>query len=480
MALNAASLLGSKVISQIINFFYIMLTARYLGAESFGLLSFALAFTGIFGIVSDLGVKKVLVRDLARDASLMREYLGKILVIKITLIAFSFFLIVIFINILNYPELTRRVVYILCLSIVTGSIVETFYAVYQSQEKFAYESIGHVIRTALLLAGALYAIVRGLSVEYFALLYLLSNMAVLLFCVLLYVRKFPIPKVRLDAGFMRAKMKVAVTFGLVGVFEVIYHWMDSVMLSFMKGDVVVGWYNAAYRLFLVTLFIPSVVSLVVFPVMSRYSLSSFDSLKHIHLKYFRYLSIIGVLIGVSVTLFADTIIGLVFGGEFGPSIVALKILIWSSVLIFINGSFVRLFETTDRQLTVTKVCAGAAILNIFLNFLLIPRFSYIGASAATVFSELLITIFIIMLANRTEYAIKYSAIAGHLVKVAFAGSIFGLCVYYLPESVFLPARVAVSALIYFVILYAIKAINREDVRTFYSLVATSRHGEQPL
>jgi len=51
-----------------------MHTARYLGAAGFGILSFALAFTGIFGVFSDLGLSTLTIREVARDKSLASKY----------------------------------------------------------------------------------------------------------------------------------------------------------------------------------------------------------------------------------------------------------------------------------------------------------------------------------------------------------------------------------------------------------------------
>ncbi|KAF5432375.1 Membrane protein involved in the export of O-antigen and teichoic acid [Candidatus Methanophagaceae archaeon] len=51
-----------------------MYTARYLGAAGFGILSFALAFTGIFGVFADLGLRQLTVRDVARDKTLASKY----------------------------------------------------------------------------------------------------------------------------------------------------------------------------------------------------------------------------------------------------------------------------------------------------------------------------------------------------------------------------------------------------------------------
>ena len=56
IAKNTGVLLASQIASYIFGFFFVMYTARYLGAEGFGILSFTLAFTAIFAVVSGLGI----------------------------------------------------------------------------------------------------------------------------------------------------------------------------------------------------------------------------------------------------------------------------------------------------------------------------------------------------------------------------------------------------------------------------------------
>lgn len=77
IAKNTGVLLTSKVVSYIFQFFFVMYTARYLGAAGFGILSFALAFTGIFGVFSDFGLSTLTVREVARDKSLASKYLDR-------------------------------------------------------------------------------------------------------------------------------------------------------------------------------------------------------------------------------------------------------------------------------------------------------------------------------------------------------------------------------------------------------------------
>ena len=112
-----------------------MYTARYLGAAGFGILSFALAFTGIFGVFSDLGLSTLTVREVARDKTLASKYLGNITVMKIILVIITFGLIAITINLLGYPEQTIKVVYLVALSVIFKAFSGMFYSISQAYEK---------------------------------------------------------------------------------------------------------------------------------------------------------------------------------------------------------------------------------------------------------------------------------------------------------------------------------------------------------
>ena len=103
---NTGLLLIANSISMALMFFFNMYTARYLGAEGFGVLSFALAFTGIFIIFADFGLVNLTIREVARDKSLASKYIGNIIGIKIISVVFTFGMIVITINYLGYPEQT--------------------------------------------------------------------------------------------------------------------------------------------------------------------------------------------------------------------------------------------------------------------------------------------------------------------------------------------------------------------------------------
>jgi O-antigen/teichoic acid export membrane protein len=180
IAKNTLVLLVAQIVSMGLGFFYIMYTARYLGAEGFGVLSFALAFTGIFGVFTDLGLSQLTVREIARNKKLADKYIGNIIPIKLFLILLTLFLIVFFINLLGYPKNTILVVYIISISIILNSFVETFKSIYQAYEKMEYISLFNILNSFLLLVGVVIAIKQQFDVIGFAALYLIASLIVLI------------------------------------------------------------------------------------------------------------------------------------------------------------------------------------------------------------------------------------------------------------------------------------------------------------
>ncbi len=67
---NTLVLSISQILSYLLAFFYTIAIARYLGADGFGILSFALAFTSILGILADLGLTTLTVKEVTKNTRL--------------------------------------------------------------------------------------------------------------------------------------------------------------------------------------------------------------------------------------------------------------------------------------------------------------------------------------------------------------------------------------------------------------------------
>lgn len=478
IAKNTAVLLISRITSYVLNFLFFMYTARYLGTEGFGILSFALAFTGIFGIFIDFGLGQLTIREVARDKSLTSKYLVNISVMKVILAVIIFGLIALVINLLGYPEQTIKVVYLLAFSVIFNAFTQVFNSIFQGFEKMEYVSLGQILNSILMLSGVIFAIKQGVGVVGFTSPFLIASIVVLGYSLIVLKWKFvnttliEAPwKIGIDWNFWKSTIKEALPFGLTGIFITIYYYIDTVMLSLMvpNANAVIGWYNAAYRLILVLISIPSLYVTAIYPVMSKFFKSSEKSLKFIFERSIKYMLLISIPIVIGTTLLADRIILLIFGSEYVPSIIALQILIWSFLFASIGGVFGYLLNSINRQATLTKIVGCGMALNIMLNMLFIPNYSYIGASIATDITRFFVISaeFIILskigfnLPNRVFLTWVLKAIASSLIMAGFI-------IFF--KNINLLLLIVISMLLYFIGLYLMKEFDEKDLSLVRRLI----------
>lgn len=462
IARNTSLLFVSQVISIFLVFIYTVLIARYLGAEGYGILSFALAFSGIFTILSDLGLSTLTVREVARNKSLASKYLNNSLLIKLILSIITFVLIILFINFLNYPQNIIIVVILVSSSVIINSIFGIFYSIFQAHEQIEFQSIGQIFQSILMFLGVLIAINLALNVVEFSTIYIFSSLVILTYVIIVYLWKFSFPKLEFDLKFWKITLKEALPFGLTEVSVTIYIYIDTVMLSFFKGEEVVGWYSAAYRLVLFFIFIPNTINITLFPSMSKLHLSDNDTLKFAVEKYLKLMLIIGIPIALATTILADKIILLLFGSGYEQSIIALRILIWTVVFIFVGSVFGRFLQSINRQVILTKISGITAIFSIFLNLILIPKYGLIGASISTVLTEIFLIIILFRINHHIGYGFSIKNSIFILIKIIIASFIMGLFLFYL-ININLIILLITSIFVYFATLYLIGGVNKDDI-----------------
>jgi O-antigen/teichoic acid export membrane protein len=467
IAKNTTVLLVAQVASYLMGFFYMMYMARYLGAAGYGILSFALAFTGIFAIFGDLGLQWLTTREVARDKSLAPKYVANVTLMKVILVALTFGLIALTINLMGYPQETIRVVYLLGLYVIFTAFTQMFYSIFQAFERMEFQGIGQMLNAALILGGVMFAVKHGFSVIGFASLYVIGAAVALGYSAAVMKLKFSnsvsaaaARVMEFDWSFWKPTIKEALPFGLAAIFVYVYSSIDTVMLSSMKGDEVVGWYRAAYALVGALGFLPSALSTAMFPIMSGFHVSSQDALRSSYERYLKYMLVLAVPIGVGTTLLANRIILLIFGNGYTPSVVALQILVWVFVINCTSGSFSSLLVATNNQRKAMKAAAIGMAANIALNLLLIPRYSYVGAGVAAIATQGVVLAICSWYCKKLGYSVPRQLI-GTAIKVVVATAAMAASVIFFHQLI-LPWLILTSALLYFALLFAVKGIDKED------------------
>lgn len=459
---NTSVIFISQILSYVLGFFITMYTARYLGAEGYGILSLALSITGIFGILADLGLNTLMVREVARNKELADTYISNTFLMKMVLSILTFGLMFSVVNIIGYSSTVSTVIYLITFSVIVNAFTGVLNAVFQANEKMEYVSVSTILSSAAMLVGTAVGIYYHYDVIYFAMLYIISYGLVFIYISIMYLWKFSLPKIHIDMSFWKPTIKEAWPFGITSLSGTLYTYIDSIMLSIIQGNTVVGWYSAAYRLMLITLFIPNTVNTAIFPVMSRFYTSSRDSLNLMYERYFKYMLIIGIPMGFGTTILADKIIMLIFGSGYSQSVLALQILIWTMVFTFAGASFVQLLQSVNRQIVITKISIICVLINILLNLVLIPRYSYIGASFATLLTEVVLVAYIISTSYKLGYGIPKKTVLKDFFKVLGATLIMSMFLIFFKDlNLFI--LIILAMIVYFISLYLLKGVDNVDM-----------------
>ncbi|AUB56464.1 polysaccharide biosynthesis protein [Methanobacterium sp. MZ-A1] len=460
VAKNTTVLILSNILSYAITFITTVYIARYLGVEGWGIISIALSITGIFGVLTDLGLSSLTVREVARNKSFVDKYLANTIILKIFLGFITFGVIALVSHLAGYSLEVRTVTYIITASVILGAFTNVFYSIFQAYEKMEYQSLATIISNVIMLILTLTVIYLGLGVVGYATVYVIVGIAGFIYIFLIYIKKYSLPKFGIDVDFWKEILKESLPFAISGVFVTIYFWIDSFMLSVMVGNDAVGIYNAAYRLIFVLLFIPTLFVTALFPVMSCHFESAKELLKLEYEKSFKYLFIVAIFIFVYGLAFANEIILIIFGQKFYLAITALQTLIWVVPIIFLTSLFGNIMNAINKQRLVTIVAASNAVFNVVLNLILIPKYSFIGASIATVLTELLG--FILMFYYISKYHFRVSIKNSIILPVVNGALVLGLIYYFKTFNWIIAGFIGV--LFYLVLLYAMKIIDKDDIK----------------
>ena len=467
LAKNTTILFIGNMISYLLGFFTTIYTARYLGVQGFGILSLALSITGIFGVFTDLGLGTLTTREVSRNKSKANKYIGNTAVMKVFLAFLTFGLISLTVYILGYPQTVKNVVYIITLSVIFSAFTGIFNSIFQAFEKMEYMSLNIILNAVLMFTGVLTVIYYGLDIIALSAVYFISSGIILILTFLIYSWKFFLPKIHLDLNFWKPTLKEASFFGISSILIVIYFYIDSVMLSVMVGNSAVGIYNAAYKLIFVLLFIPNVFVTSIFPVMSQHFESSKNLLKLEYEKSVKYLFAIAMFIFVYGFVFADKIIVIIYGTSYTAAITALQTLIFVVPIIFITSLFGNILGAINRQRILTIVAVINVLLNVTLNLILIQKFSYIGASAATVATECLG--FILMFVYISRYFFKIS-VTQNILKTTFSSILVLIFIYYLKINTNWIISAILGLFVYLSLLYVMRIVTKEDVEIFKGIL----------
>jgi O-antigen/teichoic acid export membrane protein len=385
---NIGWLFFDKVLRMGVGLFVGIWIARYLGPEQFGLLNFALAFTGLFGAIAALGLQGIVVRDIVRDPDGARLTLGTAAMLHLVGGLVTFLLILFAIGQLRPDDpLARTIVAILgSMMLLKVSEIAVYWFESQVQSKYTV----WVQNSAFLLFAAVKVLLILKEAPLIAFVWAMLAEAAVVAIVLLIVMVARGPALsRLRASGSRAKVLLRDSWPLIpsSLAIMIYMKIDQIMLGQMVGDEAVGIYSAAVRISEVWHFIPMVIVASVFPAILEAKRRSETQYYQRLQRLYDLMVWLAIAVALPMTFLATPLVTLLFGNAYSASGTVLAIHIWAAVFVFLGVASGKWFLAENRQRLYLQRTVFGAVVNVVLNLVLIPRYGVVGAALATVIGQ---------------------------------------------------------------------------------------------
>ncbi len=468
IAYNTIVQITGKGISTVLGVIALAIMTRYLGTNGFGEYSTIINFVSFFAMSADLGLTLISAQMISDPKEDQNKILSNLFSLRLVSALILLGLAPIFIFFFPYNSAIKIGVAIATLAYIFPALNQILIALFQKTLKMERAMMAEVGGKIFLVIGIYLIIKLGLGLNGILWISVFSAAINFLLNWLLSKNSAKI-KIAIDLKIWKKIIQKTWPLAITIILNLLYQKGDIIILSLFKGVRDVGIYGAAYRTIEVIGTIPYMFAGIMLPLFTfNWINKNIEFFKKIYQKSFDLMVIIAIPLAIGTQFVAREIINMIAGKDFINGAMPLQILIISISLLFISCIFSHIIIAINKQKNTIKLYAFTAASSLILYFLLIPKFSYLGASIVTIYSNLLI------LMGSYYYVKKFTGLSIK-IKIVFqsiiAASGMAAFMMIIPRSFYqnnflLLTIIMISMIIYFLLLYLLKGINKNDISLF--------------
>ena len=384
-----------------LTFLLSIVLARSLGSSGYGLYSFALSVLMIISIPIQSGIPILVVRETARAVSennypligLLRSWSYRLIltyamVVSVVLICGIVFegplidnhrFFVSLVGLLSVPFIVLTLMQSAIIrgigSVVVGVIPDGFL---------------RPLLNIILIFG-LFSIVGKMEISAMQAIFLYGLSAAGTLFVTYLILKLLTKKVNLDTRSCEKipkKWQLSLrTLTVVGGAQLLFSYLDILILGFYSEDSEVGVYRVAVQFSIIVGFGLTVLNQMLHPLFSRlYAEKNISALQKLVVNSSLAIFTLAIVPTIIFFLLGEYLLNHIFGLEYKEAAIALKILVLGQLVNAACGSVGALLNMTGHEKDAMAGMLVALLLNIILAFILIPIFGIEGAAMSSAFS----------------------------------------------------------------------------------------------
>lgn len=388
---NAIWLIFGKVLQMVLSLLVGIITARYLGPGKYGLINYGTAFTTFFAALCGLGINSVIIKDFVERPDEQGETIGTALLMKSVSSVLSVIMIIGIVSLIDRDEPLTIAVVSLCSLGCVFNIFDTFnywfQNRYQSKVVSCIALFGYMVTSVYRIV----LLILNKDVRWFALSTSIDYIviAVLLFGV--YKRN---GGPRLQVSFAKAKSLLSIShhYILSTMMVAIYGQTDKLMLKQLLGENEVGYYATAVSICSMWTFVLQAIIDSLYPTILRLYSVDHKSFNKKNRQLYAIVFYVSCFVSVVFLLFGDWVISILYGAEYAPAGLPLKIITWYTAFSYFGVARNAWIVSEGKQRYLKYIYFSAAIINILLNCFFIPIMGATGAAVASLITQIFTSI----------------------------------------------------------------------------------------
>lgn len=397
---NASYLFTARIINAMSIMAITLIISRLLGPFVFGGYSFLNAVIMTSIVIANFGLDTLMVREVSRYPSLGSKYLSSVLGIKLIISMIVMAGLYGLFSLLLPDNILVGLLALFSTVILFNSLSQSFWhfgdAFQHFQPHATLWAFSNIVKIPFLLIFISFS--KSLSAVIYSLV--IAEFVSFSLSVTWIYKSYGIILKDFSLKFIsRLSIKV-LPMAAIFIVSALFFRIDQIMLGIMKDEGDVGIYSAAYKLIEFLSVIPGTVCIVALPGLSACYSTNIDKFKSNSFRTLFILGAAGLFIGLFLFFFSKPLILILYGSMFVKSINCLRVLSCAVIFIFINAYLSYIIIAMDKEKILALISSLATCLNILLNYYLISRYSYMGASFATLISEISLFIFCLYYFNK--------------------------------------------------------------------------------
>ena len=390
---NAGWLIVGRVVQMIIAFFVSIMTARYLGPGNYGLINYAGAYVAFFSALCTLGINSVIVKDFVDNPDEQGMAIGSTIILRAMSSILSLIAIIGIVSIVDNGETITIIVASLCSVALIFQSFDTLNYWFQSRYESKITSIATLIAYFATTIYRILLLITGKNVIWFAFAISIDYicLGIVLIC---FFKLHNGPKLKFS--FKKGKLLLSKSYHYIvsGMMVAIYGQTDKLMLRQMLGDEAVGYYSLASSINLMWVFVLTAIIDSFLPTIVRLHNVDRTLYEKKNRQLYAIVIYISIVVAICFIIFGKLFITKIYGDSYLGAVNPLRIIVWYTIFSYLGVARNAWIVCENKQKYLKYMYVAAVIINVFLNFSLIPILGASGAALASLLTQVFTSIII--------------------------------------------------------------------------------------